>query len=71
VAPYPGYMPATGHRVIQKQFDYHRIWQVTLPMFERTGTTLVQRGVTFNVGLKLANSGVASHRRLGSHVINP
>jgi hypoxanthine phosphoribosyltransferase len=44
--------------VVQRQFDYQRVWQLTLPMFERAGTMIAEAAPRADVVVGIARGGI-------------
>lgn len=55
---YPRRTSASGRQVVQRRFDYQRIWQLTLPMFERAGTMLAEAAPRADVVVGIARGGI-------------
>lgn len=68
MAPYPGHTPASGSRVVQRQFDYQRIWQLTVPMFERAGTVIAEAAPRTEVVVGIARGGIPLAELVAEHL---
>jgi len=68
VTTYPRHTSASGRRVVQRQFDYQRIWQLTLPMFERAGTMIAEAAPRADVVVGIARGGIPLAELIAEHL---